>query len=138
MLGEIARKLDSGERLSMEDGVRLFEHPNLLEVAALANRERERRHGDLTYYNFNIRIEATNVCVASCLFCSFTRLKPRDHGAYTLSLEHAWDKLRARAHHDALGHSTLRARPTVGVHDVDLEVEFLCAVVPRQAVPVEN
>ena len=96
MLREIARKLDSGERLSMEDGVRLFEHPNLLEVAALANRERERRHGDLTYYNFNIRIEATNVCVASCLFCSFARLRPGDPGSYTMSLEDAWEKLRVR------------------------------------------
>ena len=31
-----------------------------------------------TYYNYNIRLEATNVCVASCLFCSFARLKPGD------------------------------------------------------------
>ena len=51
-----------------------------------------------TYFNYNIRVEATNVCVASCLFCSFARLKPGDEGAYTLSLEQAWDKLRARAH----------------------------------------
>src|SRR6188474_3745647 len=98
MIAEIARKLERGERLTLEDGVRLFEHPNLLEVAALANRERERRHGDLTYYNYNIRIEATNVCVASCLFCSFARLKPGDTGSYTMSLEEAWDKLRHRAH----------------------------------------
>ena len=76
--------------------MRLFEHPNLLDVAALANRERERRHGDLTYYNYNIRIEATNVCVASCLFCSFARLRPGDPGSYTMSLEDAWEKLRVR------------------------------------------
>ena len=97
MLSEIARKLDRGERLSLEDGIYLFEHPDLLEVATLANRERERRHGDLTYYNYNIRIEATNVCVASCLFCSFARLRPGDPGSYTMSLEEAWDKLRRRA-----------------------------------------
>jgi len=97
VLSEIARKLDRGERLSLEDGIYLFEHPDLLEVATLANRERERRHGDLTYYNYNIRIEATNVCVASCLFCSFARLRPGDPGSYTMSLEEAWDKLRRRA-----------------------------------------
>src|SRR6185503_16189132 len=50
-----------------------------------------------TYYNFNIRLEATNVCVASCLFCSFARLRPGDPGSYTMSLEQAWDKLRQRA-----------------------------------------
>jgi aminodeoxyfutalosine synthase len=96
VIADIARKVEGGERLSFEDGVRLFEHPNLLEVAALANRERERRHGDLTYYNYNIRIEATNVCVASCLFCSFARLRPGDPGSYTMSLEDAWEKLRVR------------------------------------------
>ena len=51
-------------------------------AGALANREREKRHGARTYYNFNIRLEATNVCVASCLFCSFARLKPGDDGLF--------------------------------------------------------
>jgi aminodeoxyfutalosine synthase len=97
-LGGIAAKIECGERLDLADGVRLFEAPDLLAVAALANRERERRHGDRTYYNHNIRLEATNVCVASCLFCSFARLKPGDAGAYTMSLDQAWDKLRQRAH----------------------------------------
>jgi aminodeoxyfutalosine synthase len=95
---DIEEKLDARERLTLEDGVRLFEHPHLLTVAALANRERERRHGDLTYYNYNIRIEATNVCVATCLFCSFARLRPGDPGSYTMSLEDAWEKLRQRRH----------------------------------------
>jgi len=98
MLSVIERKLTKGERLSLQDGVSLFEHPDLLAVARLANRERERRHGDLTYYNYNIRIEATNVCVASCLFCSFARLRPGDAGSYTMSLEEAWEKLRKRRH----------------------------------------
>jgi aminodeoxyfutalosine synthase len=97
-LGSIAEKLDAGERLSFDDGVQLFECPDLLAVGWLANREREKRHGGRTYYNFNIRLEATNVCVASCLFCSFARLKPGDPGSYTMSLEQAWDKLRERAH----------------------------------------
>ena len=94
----IADKLDAGARLDLGDGVRLFGAPDLLAVGWLANRERERRHGARTFYNYNIRLEATNVCVASCLFCSFARLKPGDDGAYTMSLEQAWDKLRQRAH----------------------------------------
>src|SRR3954464_3299064 len=97
-LADISEKLDSGQRLDMEDGRRLFETSDLLAVGWLANRERERRHGGRTFYNYNIRLEATNVCVASCLFCSFARLKPGDPGAYTMSLEQAWDKLRQRAH----------------------------------------
>ncbi len=97
-LGDVVEKLDACERLSLEDGVRLFECPDLLALGWLANREREKRHGARTYYNFNIRLEATNVCVASCLFCSFARIKPGDPGSYTLSLEQTWDKLRERAH----------------------------------------
>src|ERR671915_487354 len=97
-LAEIAAKLDANVRLTFDDGVRLFEAPDLLALGWLANRERETRHGARTYYNFNIRLEATNVCVASCLFCSFARLRPGDPGSYTMSLEDAWDKLRLRAH----------------------------------------
>ena len=91
-LGDIDGKLEAGERLTFEDGVRLFACPDTLALGWMANRERERRHGHRTYYNFNIRLEATNVCVASCLFCSFARLKPTDEGSYTMSLEEIWDK----------------------------------------------
>ena len=96
-LQEIAAKLDARVRLSFDDGVRLFACPDLLALGWLANREREKRHGRRTYYNFNIRLEATNVCVASCLFCSFARLKPGDPGSYTMSLEQVFDKLRQRS-----------------------------------------
>jgi len=97
-LADIDEKLAAGIRLDLADGVRLFEAPDLLAVGWLANREREKRHGARAFYNYNIRLEATNVCVASCLFCSFARLKPGDAGAYTMSLEQVWDKLRQRAH----------------------------------------
>ena len=97
-LADIAEKLDAGVRLELEDGVRLFDAPDLLAVGWLANRERERQHGPRTFYNYNIRLEATNVCVANCLFCSFARLKPGDDGAHTMTLEQAWSKLQARSH----------------------------------------
>jgi aminodeoxyfutalosine synthase len=107
-LADISDKLDAGIRLDARDGVRLFESRDLLAVGWLANRERERRHGARAYYNFNIRLEATNVCVASCLFCAFARLKPGDPGAYTMSLEEAWNKLAQR-----------RLQPLTEVHVVN-------------------
>jgi aminodeoxyfutalosine synthase len=107
-LADISDKLDAGIRLDVRDGVRLFESRDLLAVGWLANRERERRHGARAYYNFNIRLEATNVCVASCLFCAFARLKPGDPGAYTMSLEEAWNKLAQR-----------RLQPLTEVHVVN-------------------
>ena len=96
-LRDVADKVDAGVRLELDDGVRLFGCPDLLAIGWLANRERERRHGPQAFFNHNIRLEATNVCVASCLFCAFARLQPGDDGAYTMTLEQAWDKLRVRA-----------------------------------------
>jgi aminodeoxyfutalosine synthase len=93
---DIDAKLQREQRLTLDDGVRLFECNDVLAVGWLANREREKRHGARTYFNYNLRIEATNVCVASCLFCSFARLQPGMPGAYTMTLEEAWDKLRQR------------------------------------------
>ena len=97
-LADIAEKVETGARLSFDDGVRLFNAPDLLTVGWLANRERERRHGGRTFFNHNLRLEATNVCEASCLFCSFARLKPGDPGAYTMTLEQVFAKLRQRSH----------------------------------------
>ena len=96
-LADIDDKLQAAERLTFDDGVRLFNTPDLLAVGWLANREREKRHAARTYFNYNLRLEPTNVCEASCLFCSFARLKPGMPEAYTMSLEEAWDKLRQRA-----------------------------------------
>ena len=96
-LQDIADQVEARVRLTAEDGVRLFETPDLLALGWIANRERERRHGDRTYFNVNLRLEATNVCEASCLFCSFARLKPGDPGAHTMTLQQVFAKLRARA-----------------------------------------
>jgi aminodeoxyfutalosine synthase len=95
-LHDISDKIACGERLTADDGLRLFACPDLHAVGALANRVREAHHGRRTYYNVNLRIEATNVCAASCLFCSFARLRPGDPDAYTMSLEQVFDKLRER------------------------------------------
>ena len=107
-LADISRRLEAGERLTFDDGVALFACPDLHALGWLANRERERRHGNRTYYNVNLRLEATNVCVASCLFCSFARLKPGDPDAYTMSLEQVLGKLRER-----------EGRPLTEVHVVN-------------------
>ena len=95
-LAEIAAKIEARERLSFEDGVALFNAPDLLTLGWLANRERERRHGKRTYFNHNLRLEATNVCEASCLFCSFARLKEGMPGSHTMSVEQILNKLRQR------------------------------------------
>lgn len=97
-LAGIADKVEARERLTFDEGRQLFQAPDLLALGWLANRERERRHGARTYFNHNLRLEATNVCTASCLFCSFARLKPGDEGAHTSTIDQVLAKLRERAH----------------------------------------
>jgi aminodeoxyfutalosine synthase len=95
-LAAIRAKIQAGERLDEADGLALFLEPDLLAVGQLANEVRERRHGDRTYFNRNMRIEVTNVCVASCLFCSFAKLEEHMPGAHTMTLEQAWAELETR------------------------------------------
>ncbi len=96
MLETIRQKVRRGERLTFDDGVALFHEPDLLAVGQLANEVREELHGDRTYFNRNMRVEVTNVCVASCLFCSFAKLEEHMPGAHTMTLEEAWKALEDR------------------------------------------
>lgn len=94
-LDDIRQKLETNERLSYDDGVALYGCRDLVALGALANRERERRFGDLTYFNRNTHINATNVCEASCIFCSFARLKTGDPESYTMSIDQAVGRITA-------------------------------------------
>ena len=76
-LKDIAEKVRAGERLSFEDGVRLYESPDIHTLGELANLVRQRRHGRNTYYNINRHINYTNYCVLRCKFCSFYRPYPK-------------------------------------------------------------
>jgi len=96
-LGPIRDKVLAGERLTDADAVRLFETADLAAVGALANHVREARHGDLTYYNRNVHLNPTNVCVASCKFCSFARKDDqRASDGYTMSLDDAVERVLSR------------------------------------------
>jgi aminodeoxyfutalosine synthase len=94
-LGEIARKVLAGERLTLEDGVALYATDEVHAVGALANLVRERLHGDRTYFNVNQHVNYTNWCNKFCKFCSFDRL-PGQEGAYRMTPEEAADKVRAQ------------------------------------------
>jgi aminodeoxyfutalosine synthase len=91
-LEPVAKKVLAGKRLSAEDGLALFQSNDLLAVGWLANYVREKKHGNVTYFNVNRHINPTNVCVAHCKLCAFGR-SPDSPGAYTFSL----DQMYARA-----------------------------------------
>lgn len=93
-LGPIRDKVLAGERLSDADGLTLFEAQDLAALGALANHVREARHGHLAFYNRNVHLNPTNVCVASCKFCSFARKDDQTASeGYTMSLDEAVGKV---------------------------------------------
>jgi aminodeoxyfutalosine synthase len=96
-LGDLAEKVVARERLTLDDGVRLYRSPHLHVVGALANHVRERLHGDLAYFNVNQHVNYTNLCNKLCRFCAFQRL-PGQPGAYQMTPEEAAGKIRAQLH----------------------------------------
>lgn len=85
-LMDIYEKVNKGERLSFQDGVRLYQTQNLTGVGYMANIVRERRHGARTYYVRNQHINYTNICNKFCKFCSFYAKKGGPE-PYEMSLE---------------------------------------------------
>ena len=96
-LDEVAGKVERGERLSREDGILLYEHPDLNAVGFLANRVRERLNGNVAYYNINQHINPTNICDKFCRFCAFYRT-PKDDDAYALTLDQIRARVREKLH----------------------------------------
>ncbi len=74
----IRAKVNAGDPLSFDDGLQLYESPDIFTVGELANIVRERLHGRAAYYNINRHINYTNFCVLRCKFCSFYRAYPKD------------------------------------------------------------
>jgi len=64
-------KVEAGQRLSFDDGLFLSEKVDLFTLGELANKIRERKSGNFTYYNVNTHLNPTNVCVYRCTFCAF-------------------------------------------------------------------
>src|SRR6186997_2838910 len=83
---DIQEKVYNNERITDEEGLLLFQKGSLPFLGSLANYIREKKHGDITYFNRNFHIEPTNVCIYTCKFCSYSRLiKHRGEGwEYTM------------------------------------------------------
>jgi aminodeoxyfutalosine synthase len=93
-LKAIALKVKSQERITVADGITLFEKGTIDYLGILANYIREKKYGNKTFYNKNFHIEPTNVCVFSCAFCSYSQLyKNRDAG-WELTIEQMVDLVK--------------------------------------------
>ncbi len=93
-IGDIADKVYAGERLDWDDGRRLFHHPNLTELAMLADVLRWRINPDpIVTYIIGRNLNYTNVCWVRCKFCAFYRVPGHDEG-YVLTNDQIFEKIQ--------------------------------------------
>ena len=86
-LAPIWEKVRASERLSFDDGVRLFETPDFISVGRMADYVKRRRYGNEVYFVTNVHVNPTNVCVLACTFCDFAKKDIDTPGAYEMSME---------------------------------------------------
>ena len=79
--------LVQGGRVSEDDGMRLMRENSLSALSSLADIIKHSRYGDDVFYNENLHVNTTNICVLACRFCAFRKgvkhpdayaLTPRD------------------------------------------------------------
>ncbi|WP_136806151.1 aminofutalosine synthase MqnE [Desulfosediminicola flagellatus] len=116
-LGNILDKVEAGERLSVEDGIQLYNSPDILALGYMANMVRNRLNGDKTYYIYNQHINYSNICTNLCKFCAFGKEKGADK-AYEMSVEEVKQKVR-----DRLDEPITEVHMVGGIHP-DLPFEY--------------
>ena len=93
-LKSIASKVFNGYRISVDEGIKLFEKGELNFLGILANFVREKKNGDNVYFNRNFHIEPTNICVFDCKFCSYSRLLKQKEEGWELTIEQMLEIVR--------------------------------------------
>ncbi len=121
----ITNKIINDERISDEEGMLLFEKASLGLAATLGNYIREKKHGDVTYFNRNFHIEPTNVCVFSCRFCSYSRLYAHRDEGWVLDARQMLDIVKS---YD--GKPVTEVHIVGGVHP-KMDLNFFCDLIAQ-------
>lgn len=113
-VGDVLRRVLNGERLSVDDGVRLFESDDIHAIGATANELRVRINGNRAYYVVNRHINYTDICKNRCRFCAYSR-NEGEPDAYAMNIdeimqraESEWERMKFTELHIVGGlHPTL-------------------------------
>jgi aminodeoxyfutalosine synthase len=93
----IWEKVRRGERLSLQDGLTMYDTPDLISLGKMAHFVQKQKSGDAVYFVLNQKIEHTNICILSCKFCDFA-VKKGDPQAYEMATEEILSKLSTEIH----------------------------------------
>jgi len=83
-LKPIADKILHLQRITPEEGLLLWQQADPGLLGMLANHVRENKNGNVAYFNRNIHIEPTNICVNNCRFCSFSKKEGEEGWEFTV------------------------------------------------------
>jgi len=85
-LRPIAEKIETRERISEADALRLYRSNDLNALGIMASTVREQKNGNVATYILNRYINYSNLCILSCQFCAFAA-KKRDAHAFERSID---------------------------------------------------
>ena len=119
----IVSKLRKGDSLDIQDGLKLYNHKDLFELGSLANCVKKARFGEHIFFNSNVHVNQTNICVLACKFCAFRRSK-KSKDAYALNIEQYISELEKYASRVDEVHS-------VGGLHPDWDVNYYCELFSR-------
>ncbi len=123
-LRHIASDIQQGGRLGGDDALLLWHEAPLALLGVLAVERKRKASGDAVFYNRNIHIEPTNICIFRCRFCSYRR----EEGA-----PEAWyydlDRIEAIAH-EQQGKPITEIHIVGGVHP-DHDLGYYCEMIRR-------
>ena len=91
-VNDIVASLRCGERLSADDALVLWREAPLWLLGELATERKLAMSGRSVYYNRNVHLEPSNICLFNCEFCSFRR-KEGDPDAWAMTM----DEIESRA-----------------------------------------
>ncbi len=113
----MAEKVTSGERISIEEGILLYREGSLPYLAVLAEHVRHKINGKQVFFNRNIHLEPTNICINHCAFCSYRR-KKGEEGCWEFGID---ELVKMAADHQLSGITEIHI--VGGVHP-DRDVHF--------------
>ena len=85
LLSALNSLIDNG-RIDGQLALKIYNEPDINAIFSLANMVKVSRFDNQIFFNQNLHVNTTNICVLACRFCAF-RKGPRHSEAYELSVE---------------------------------------------------
>ena len=131
-LQSIVQKVIQQERITEEEGIKLYTEAPLSLLGTLANAIREDKNGNKTFFNKNIHIEPTNICVFDCKFCAYSIKISKKEDAWESTIDEMIDKLKAYEGKEITEvHLVGGVHPKMGLHYFIELIEKIKAIRPE-------